>query len=747
MRFVIQVDAEWNVSVTLPPRPEILWRRTMRKWPDGRNGYFPGPPAEQMPAATESHYDICAGDADAFWRDYNDITGRSLLPGSETIKRFGRYLFAALIGSEVWNDIQRIADEASEQFIELSLSWQSTAGDLHRLNWELMYAPDDFIFRSGQKRIAITRLVAGTNNIKSQQASSPPRMLFLIGTSLADAQIRPGAEYLGLLRQLKHSGRSIHSRVLQRASPQRIKEVMKSYEPDVVHFICHGGFDTRTQRSYLELELDEKEAEKKRGADQLLEYLNVGGKFPGIVVLSACNSGNVVGANEVGPLAAELVAGGVPVVVGMAGQISDRACRLFTRRFGEALVIGESLVLATGEGRRAAFSEGAPPQTSADWAFPTVFLAEGVDPGYIPVQPDQVNTGATVLRWTEKYKIERDPVFCSREEFLDQYHQLFRPPQKPSVLAAYTERTDLGYGRTRLLQQLAVVALRDGHVPCVVDKDKPTWLPPSNVSQLCGKILEAIGRARDALGLAPPEDSDLLKVLTVLHPSDDFQKAVQRFRENPKIYWGALISPLSALEDNATVNDIKEALRCDLSRLIIDAQQKHPEIIKADSLPVLLLDEVHLYHNALYPLFTELLPLFYDEDRKIPVVLTLSFNGLADEQLRSLKEKSSSRPRIRFMPLKEFEEGEDLLAYEQVFLHPFKEGVDGDIWTKPYAFNYNVSPEIIERFVRHFRSKLKRIPDDFNGDILYMIADIARDFNFLIAADDETFLARERERE
>ena len=74
------------------------------------------------------------------------------------------------------------------------------------------------------------------------------------------------------------------------------------------------------------------------------------------MVLSACSSaaanGNaadsrLLGGHEVAPLAGELVRGKVPVVVGMAGEVSGHACRLFTRAFGAALVRGLSLVQGT----------------------------------------------------------------------------------------------------------------------------------------------------------------------------------------------------------------------------------------------------------------------------------------------------------------------------------------------------------------------------------------------------------------
>src|ERR1700760_573508 len=73
--------------------------------------------------------------------------------------------------------------------------------------------------------------------------------------------------------------------------------------------------------------------------------------------------------------AAALVSAGVPMVVGMSGEVADSACRLFTRRFYEALLQGESVAAATAEGRRAGLT-GADPYHTVDWAFPSLLLSE-----------------------------------------------------------------------------------------------------------------------------------------------------------------------------------------------------------------------------------------------------------------------------------------------------------------------------------------------------------------------------------
>ena len=69
------------------------------------------------------------------------------------------------------------------------------------------------------------------------------QVLFVVGSDPADPEIQAGMEYLGLVRRLDHAGISFHSRVLLRASSERVKAAIKSFKPSIVHFICHGDFD------------------------------------------------------------------------------------------------------------------------------------------------------------------------------------------------------------------------------------------------------------------------------------------------------------------------------------------------------------------------------------------------------------------------------------------------------------------------------------------------------------------------
>src|SRR6202011_1760925 len=86
--------------------------------------------------------------------------------------------------------------------IELELEFSPDDEKLNRLPWEMMMAPGGTpltAFSDPNRRIAITRVLQ-CNDLPAEHAIELPlRVLFVVGAQLDDA-LRPGTEYLALLR-------------------------------------------------------------------------------------------------------------------------------------------------------------------------------------------------------------------------------------------------------------------------------------------------------------------------------------------------------------------------------------------------------------------------------------------------------------------------------------------------------------------------------------------------------------------
>lgn len=720
LRFVVSVDAHWQVVIGCPQldtgqgcpqldtgQPDTGQpARAMRKLDDGEGGYFPLPTASEM-AAIEQQDVACKNlcldtDAGGLKKARGRITDRDVESGQ--VRTFGEYLFRALIGAERWDWIRRTATAQHAKCIELALTWDGDDGNLNRLNWEMMHDGQGFLVAGLPGiAVAITRRVLGTRGGQWQPRpfDFPPKILFVVGSALNDPGIRPGAEFLGLLRELADSGRRVRARVLEKTQARELEWAVQDFRPDVVHFICHGDWDPDNRRGYLKLAPDDTSLDGHRYADQLYAAITAGSGPPPIVLLSACRTGATVlqGAHELAPLATELVRLGVPVVLGMAGRVSDQACRLFTRRFGGALVHGESLVMATAEARRATVAQGQSAEESVDWAFPTLFMAEQIEPEYSPVRPETVEEVTQQEAWVTNYNLNTDPVFCGRNEFFKACYGFFGPNAKRVLAIKAT--ADAGVGKTRLLQELAKQMLRDGHVPVIVTSDRRDWQPPTSLQALTSSMKWAIAASRLHLGLDAAAESqlDLLKNRATEHVPGQASLA-------PDIaYW---------LGDNGelTAQALRMALQRDLSRMMKDAALKYEVIRQSRSQAIVLLDSAEQCGELLEELLSGGLLDGWGlgtSDEPVPVVLAFATTQPASAQVIAALEKIH-KPWLNTLPLAPFnhDNEEDLLVYSWIALNPFSADL-----TERYVLDHTAPELVINAARTNMRLVFKGLPAHF----------------------------------
>src|SRR4051794_19485198 len=230
LRCIVAVSPALEVTVTRADTKELLGPpRTLQRVEHERYGAFPLPPASEPAPALAT--------AETIGEAYRAIIDRR----GDQVEVFGEYLFQTLLGPAIWAKIEQIGAPV----VELALQWRGDQLELHRLHWEMMRGPDGFLAAGARFPTAITRVVAGTGELRPRTLRAPPRVLFVVGAAVNDPAIRPGAELMGVLRRVRASGRSIHSYVLERASPDRVRTAVRNFEPDVVHFIAHGGIDAQ----------------------------------------------------------------------------------------------------------------------------------------------------------------------------------------------------------------------------------------------------------------------------------------------------------------------------------------------------------------------------------------------------------------------------------------------------------------------------------------------------------------------
>ena len=443
---------------------------------------------------------------------------------------------------------------------------------------------------------------------------------------------------MGILRHLERNGGSIQPRLVESASAERLKAEIARFQPDILHVIGHGRWDPFDDCVKLQLHAESGTGDDWITAGQLLGIFTGAAHVPTLVVLSACQTASAGQATDhpvnALPFAARLVAGGVPVVIAMAGDISDTACRVFTRALTQAIGDGVPLADAVIRGRRAAFFDH-PDRQSTDWMLPAIFLGE-----HLSADTSLVDVAAIspVRKRLHALDLERDPVFCGRREFIDEMDLLLDDTKSLNVLVACTPDSSNSYGGLRLLQELAARAVRAGHLPVLLgpyDQGQPTD-HVRFAKELSAKITEI----RINLGLKRKPDG----IVTAAQEYTDL-------KDPP-------------LEIVGAIRDAFTELAADLSAAAPGPPGQQPTV-------VLLCHRVDKWGDALGPLLKMLGPPGLNPGLDpVPVVLTGAGTGeLAEMQV----EKSTARW-VHFLPLGRFrsddDDPEDILAYQWWWLNP-----------------------------------------------------------------------------
>jgi hypothetical protein len=638
----------------------------------------------------------------------------------EVVEGFGRHLFQVLIGESLWGQLPGGPPCAIELLC--------TDPEFTRLPWEIMHGPRGFLAKGG---IAVIRIAPANSGETS--VTVRPRVLFVVGAELHDPRIRAGAEYLGLLRRLENTGLVMESHLLTRATRARLGDSIKGLRPSIVHFVCHGGLEPGLG-GYLELTSeDPTKPYDKVPARQLTELLD---PLPQVVVMNACHSG--AASPDTAPLALEVLTSGVPVVIGMSGRVADRACRLFTRRFYEALLEDQPIDQATAAARRTGMQEGADPYRSVDWGMPMLFLRDKVR-----VELDRSEAACLRTR-AARAKIFRaltNPmVLCGRIECLTGYETLLDGCRTdcPQVLALKVAEREAAlpnpqYGKTRLLEEMAAMAAVRGHLPCLVRF--PREQAPKTPWALAWRILAAIARTREEFGLVKPLGDSELSKLDDLQAKPANELSLDQWVVN-QLKLERVAGPTPAEQLPASV--VRTALMTDLLALAADARNGDAA---PDAKAVVLIDDVHLCGEAARSLVETWANPHGLGRKDDPVPLVIAYSALAEEiykaDIEFIGNFMEQRPAVfASLPLKAFPSPlEDELPYQQLFLAQAPMlVVKGDLKPEERSGLYQVLHEDVRGVPSRFASR----PDDAS---VQMFIKTARALGALVEADDDKVLA------
>lgn len=289
----------------------------------------------------------------------------------EAARAFGGRLFEAAFNGEVRSCLRSSLDEAHrlDQGLRIRLRL-ADAPELNDLPWE-------FLFHSGLDRFLalsaetpLVRYLDLPERIRPLAVKPPLEMLTVISSPTDYTPLDVEAEWRKLqesLAELQERGLLVLSRLESPTLPH-LQRWLRRKACHIFHFIGHGGFNSNIDDGLL-LFTDET-GRGRELTGQTLGTLLHDHRPLRLAVLNACEGARTSRTDPFAGVAQSLVQQGIPAVVAMQFEISDKAAITFATELFAAVVDDYPVDAALAEARKALFFAG----HELEWGTPVLYM-------------------------------------------------------------------------------------------------------------------------------------------------------------------------------------------------------------------------------------------------------------------------------------------------------------------------------------------------------------------------------------
>lgn len=305
------------------------------------------------------------------------MASRRLVPAAARVmdvKDYGSRLGEALLSGDIGKAFRESLTSATSEGRNLRLRLRLDAvPELDPVPWEYVYDSRLDRFLTLSKETPVVRLMDSLE-VPPAITVEPPLRVLVMMSSPSDMPELAVAREEQLLRattgDLVKRGQ-LELVFLEEATLSELQHALLD-DFHVFHFIGHGGFDKESQEGVLVLERPDGTAHRVGGSR--LGTLLHDARHLQLAVLNACEGARSSGRDAFSGVAQELVRRGLPAVVAMQTEISDRAALVFSHEFYYFLTRGLPIDAAMSEVRKAmAVSDEA-----SEWGT-AVLLRSGAD--------------------------------------------------------------------------------------------------------------------------------------------------------------------------------------------------------------------------------------------------------------------------------------------------------------------------------------------------------------------------------
>ncbi len=276
-------------------------------------------------------------------------------------------LFEGEVGSAY--DAARRASVAERRGLRLTLTLGG-APDLLNLPWEFLYRRPRFL--ASQRHTPLVRRLRAVADDAPPEITEKVRILGVVAsprnlTELDTAQERTRVEEA--IRPMIERGR-VELDWLEPATPRRLREVLRDDRYHVLHYVGHSAFTDQNEGA---LYLEDDAGGAAVVDNTMLANLLSDQTGLRLVVLNSCEGARTTVRDPYAGIATTLIQLGVPAVVAMQFEISDRAAILFAEELYTNLIGRQDPIdAAVAEARKAIYVE----VDRVEWATPVLFVRD-----------------------------------------------------------------------------------------------------------------------------------------------------------------------------------------------------------------------------------------------------------------------------------------------------------------------------------------------------------------------------------